>query len=120
MAFPNSFINCNGEFIAHKISNTYFILHGCDETDVKCKVLEWLSRAAFKTAPYRNNKTNESFHAMMLEGINNFLGTSFTEKDMEIIYTHLGNAVDHDATERFVLLAHYNMDFFLAYGEELE
>lgn len=114
-SFPNSFINHNGEFIAHKFSNTYFILRGCDETDVKCKVLEWLSRAAFKATPYRTKKSNEQFHAFMLEGINRFLGTSFSEDDMETIYTYLGNGINHDATEQFVLIAGYDMEFFKAY-----
>ncbi len=39
--FSNSFINHNGEFIAHAESNSYFVLGDCKtELDVKCKVLE--------------------------------------------------------------------------------
>lgn len=54
--FPNSVINHNAEFIAHIRSNTYFGLKDCEnETDVKCKVLEWLSRSAYKTEPYSTN-----------------------------------------------------------------
>ena len=35
-AFPDSFINGNGEFIAHRESNEYFILRNCEtEFDVK-------------------------------------------------------------------------------------
>lgn len=101
-AFPNSFINGNGEFIAHGESNQYFILRSCEtELDVKCKVLEWLSRAAYKTAPFGARK-NREFHKFMLDGINAFLETNFTPDDMEQIYTYLGNAVNHAMTVQFV------------------
>ena len=44
-AFPGGFLNGRGEFVAHKKANEYFLLADCEtETDVKCKVLEWLSR----------------------------------------------------------------------------
>ena len=57
--FPRSFINPNGEFIAHPIANQYFILRDCkSELDVKCKVLEWFSRGAYKTEPYGTKKKN--------------------------------------------------------------
>lgn len=107
--FPDSFINQRDEFIAHSDSNQYFILHDCTtEFDVKCKVLEWLSRAAFKTEPYSSDRENRIFHGFMLVGINTFLGTRFTDDDMEIIYTFLGNAVNHAKTVRFVESG-YNM-----------
>lgn len=101
--FPGSFINHNGEFIAHVKSNTYFILHNCKtELDVKYKVLKWLSRAAYKTELYGRRDKNDSFHAFMLNGVNEFLGTQFTAKEMERIYTYLGNACNHEKTVRFV------------------
>lgn len=101
--FPNSFINHNGEFIAHKKSNTYFILMDCKtELDVKCKVLEWLSRPAHKTLLYSQGWRNIKFHEFMLNGVNEFLGTNFTAEDMELIYTYLGNACNHKRTVRFV------------------
>lgn len=101
-AFPNSFINGCGEFIAHCESNQYFILKSCEtELDVKCKVLEWLSRAAYKTEPFGERK-NREFHKFMLDGINYFLETNFTPDDMEQIYTYLGNAVNHAKTVQFV------------------
>lgn len=101
--FPHSLINYSGEFIAHEQSNTYFILSNChNELDIKCKVLEWLSRAAYKTKPYMNEKKNKEFHEFMLSGINKFLGTQFTSEDMEQIYTYLGNACNHAKTVKFV------------------
>ncbi len=102
-AFPNSFINTALEFIAHKEANEYFRLEDCNnEFDVKCKVLEWFSRGAHKTCPFHTNLKNERFHNFMLNGINDFLGTDFTEDDMAIIYQKLGNRVRHSLTEKFV------------------
>lgn len=102
-AFPNSFINTALEFIAHKEANEYFRLEDCDnEFDVKCKVLEYLSRGAHKTCPFYTNLKNERFHNFMLNGINDFLGSDFTEDDIAIIYQKLGNRVRHSLTEEFV------------------
>ena len=102
-AFPNSFINTSLEFIAHLKANEYFGLEDCEnELDVKCKVLEWLSRGAHKTCPFHTNLKNERFHNFMLNGINDFLGTDFTEEDMAIIYQKLGNRVRHSLTEEFI------------------
>ena len=102
-AFPKSFINTALEFIAHKEANEYFRLEDCEnEFDVNCKVLEWLSRGAYKTCPFHTNLKNERFHNFMLNGINDFLGTDFTTEDMAIIYQMLGNRVRHSLTEEFV------------------
>lgn len=101
-AFPNSLINQGGEFVAHLEANEYFRLSDCETTeDVKCKILEWLSRAAFKTAPFGKRK-NDALHAFMLSGINKYLGTSFMPGDMEQIYTYLGNCCNHEKTLRFI------------------
>ena len=103
VAFPKSFINTALEFIAHKEANQYFRLEDCNsEFDVKCKVLEWLSRGAYKTCPFYTNLKNERLHNFMLNGINDFLGTDFTTKDIAIIYQKLGNRVRHSLTEEFV------------------
>ena len=102
-AFPRSFINTALEFIAHKEANEYFRLEDCEtEFDVKCKVLEWLSRGAYKTCPFNSNQKNEKFHNFMLNGINDFLGTDFTEDDIVIIYTYLGNCCNHERTVKFI------------------
>lgn len=101
--FPNSVINHNAEFIAHIKSNTYFALKDCEnETDVKCKVLEWLSRPAYKTEPYNSKRSNDKFRRFMLGGVNQFLETNFTEEDMEQIYTYLGNRCNHAKTLKFI------------------
>ena len=101
--FPRSFINQNGEFIAHAETNQYFILCDCKtELDVKCKVIEWFSRAACKTWPFDSARKNKQFQQFMLNGVNEFLGTQFTAEEMEQIYTYLGNACNHEKTVRFV------------------
>lgn len=103
VAFPKSFINTALEFIAHKDANEWFRLEDCEnELDVKCKVLEWLSRGAYKTCPFNSNIKNERFHNFMLNGINDFLETDFTEDDIEIIYTYLGNRCNHEKTVKFI------------------
>lgn len=101
--FPNSFINQNGEFIAHAETNQYFILRDCKtELDVKCKVIEWFSRAACKTWPFDSPRRNKNFQKFMLNGVNKFLGKDFTAEDMELIYTYLGNSCNHEKTIRFI------------------
>ena len=102
-AFPGSFLYRTGEFIAHKRSNTYMGIKTCEtEEDLKCRVLEFLSRAAYKTNPYKTARYNEEFHKFMLDGINKFLGTAFDKHDMYLIYTYLGNRCNHELTVQFV------------------
>ena len=101
--FPTSFVNVHEEFIAYPRTNLYFILGSCETLlDVKCKVLEWFSRDCFKTQPFRSNWRNEEYHKLILDRVNDFLGTDFTEEDMEIIYSELGNAIRHELTIKFV------------------
>ncbi|WP_298021077.1 hypothetical protein [uncultured Dysosmobacter sp.] len=95
-AFPKAYINRQFEFIALPSRNTYFLLDGVDtELKLKCKVLEWLSREAAKGI----SPISRRYH---LDGINSFLGTSFTQEDMMEIYTYLGNACNHEKTLRFI------------------
>ena len=101
--FHGSFVNEHGEFIAHRYSNTYFRLDNCEsELDVKCKVLEWLSRSASKGQPYATDKKNLVFQGFMQEGINRYLGTEFDSEEFDEIYTYLGNACNHAKTLRFI------------------
>ena len=103
LAFPRSFFNQNGEFIAHLRTNQYIGLRDCETPlDVKCKVLEWFSRPAFKTEPYSQAWRNREFHKFMLNGINTFLGTGFSNEEISEIYQELGNAIDHRKTVRFI------------------
>lgn len=104
-AFPNGFINHNLEFIAesHHRVNSYFRLEDCEtEEDVAAKLLEWLSREAYKSMHFDSERRNREVHAYHLQGINAFCGTSFTEDDIEEIYTYLGNRVNHQKTLEFI------------------
>lgn len=102
-SFPTSFINNAGEFIAYPRTNLYFNLGTCENLlDVKCKVLEWFSRAASKSMPFHSNWRNEQYNEMIRNRINDFLGTEFSAEDMRIIYQRLGNCINHDLTVKFV------------------
>lgn len=101
--FPNSFVNENQEFIAVPKTNLYFILENCNSLlDIKCKVLEWFSRDAYKAEPFRRNLRNEEYQNNIREKMNDFLGTDFTRDDMKIIYCKLGNAIKHNLTIEFI------------------
>ena len=102
-SFPGSFLNQYGEFIAHREANEYFQLSKCkDDLEVKCKVLERLSRATCVTEPYKNKKKNEKFNDFMLTGINKFLNTNFDKCSMRTIYQELGNQVNRELTIKFI------------------
>lgn len=102
-AFSKSYVTRIFEFVAHEDANVYFRLEDCEtEFDVQCKVLEWLSRSAYKETPFRNEKRNAEFHSYMLNGINKFLGTNFGAEEIAVVYRELGNRVDHPLTVEFV------------------
>lgn len=102
-SFPNSFVNQNLEFIVDKKTNNYFRLEDCKtELDIKCKVLEWLSRAACYATPYRRDRLNKEYQDNLRGYINGYLGTDFTREEMEDIYEKLGNGYDHALTVEFI------------------
>ena len=104
-AFPDGFINHNLEFIAHPHHrvNSYFCLDNCEtEEDVAAKILEWLSREAYKSQHFDSERRNREIHTYHLQGINAFCGTAFTKDDIEKIYTYLGNCVNHQKTLAFI------------------
>lgn len=108
--FPNSFMNSQLEFIADLKSNTYFRLSDCEtEFQVKKKVIQWLSRAAFKSEPYQTAIANRRFHERIAKGINDFLDTDWDCDDFEIIYTKLGNGCNDQMCDDFIKSG-YNMD----------
>lgn len=101
--FPGSIFNEQGEFIAHPFSHTSFNFEICEnETEIKCKVLEYCSRAASKGIPYSSDKKNRDFNKFMTTCINNFLKTNFDDTDMAVIYQKLGNTVRHTLSIQFV------------------
>ena len=105
--FPRSCILPGGEFLAYNSAsggcNDYFSLVDCaTEEDLQCKVLEWFSRPAYKSEPFRSDRKNEEYHNYMLNSINRFLGTRFTPEIIEEVYSKMGNACNHDLTRKFV------------------
>ncbi len=101
--FPGSYINSREEFIAHPRTNQYFLLYNCQTVeDIEAKVLEYLSRAAFKSQPYSQEWRNRRFHEFMLDGVNAFLDTDFSAEDMELIYTYMGGGIKHILTLDFI------------------
>lgn len=95
-AFPAAFVNMHNELILIPKANTYIMLNQVrDERDFKAAVLEDCSRNAFKAC----SRKLQDEH---LDGINKLLDTKFTRYDMELIYTYLGNGIQHDLCLRFV------------------
>lgn len=91
------------KFLAHPKGNIYFILGNCENRmDVDCKVLEWFSRAAYKTEPYYANWKNEEFHEYFRNGISKYFSWDFSKEEIEQIYIYLGNACNHEKTIKFI------------------
>lgn len=104
-AFPDAILNRNLEFIAdpHRRVNSYFRLDNCEtRTDAICKVLEYLSREAYKSQHFNAGWRNKEVHEYHLRGINTFCGTNFTAADIEIVYWRLGNGVNRKLTLAFI------------------
>lgn len=101
-SFPGSFINNSYEFILGSIG---FSLRDCRyPEDVECKVLEWLSGVA-------------SEDLYILQGINKYLCfTDFSKDEMREIYSHLGNACNHQKTLEFIK-SNYDMNVLKAEKE---
>ena len=78
-----------------KQTHTAFFRYVDDEQELKCKVLEWLSRPAVK----EGDKTTQQWY---LDGINKYLGTNFTHEDIDEVYCHLGNNVNRNLTLEFI------------------
>lgn len=95
-AFPKFYINHYFECIIYPPRNSYFLMADVQtETELNAKILEWLSREASKSI----DSKSQVYH---LNGINTFLGTSFSQEDMIEIYTYLGNRCNHTRTLRFI------------------
>lgn len=93
---PSCFINSNFELIVVPTKNIYFRLEDIDtELEFQCKVLAWLSRPSCKgVSPYWQKRVRAI--------VNEYLGTSFTLKDMHKVYTYLGNDCNRQKTVRFI------------------
>lgn len=94
--FVGSFINHNFELIFETKYNVYFRLEDIDnEFMFKVKMMEWLSRPAYKG-------TSKKCQKFISDGVNEYLGTNFTSEDFQLIYTRLGNSVHRNLAISFV------------------
>ena len=84
-------------------TNGYFAIKNCrNEVDIKCKILENISRDCFKTQHYSRLKDNKKMWQENLIALNNALKTDFSQQDIELIYNKLGNGINHKLTKKFV------------------
>lgn len=112
-AFPAAFVNMYNELILIPKANMYIMLNQVrDERDFKAAVLEDCSRNAFKGC----SRKLQDEH---LDGINKLLDTKFTRDDIELIYTYLGNGIQHDLCLRFVASG-YDLEVLREYDKKQE
>lgn len=109
--FSDSFINNRNELILIPKTNLYFSLKDIEnEIDLKCKLLEWCSRDAFKSQPFNQQWRNNRYNKQVAESINTILETEFDEDDFEDIYIKLGNGINRKLCIDFI---ESNYDFKL-------
>lgn len=95
-AFPKAYINRFNEMIIYPRENTYFLLDNVNnELELECKVLEYCSRQASKGL----SKTSRKYH---FEGICDFFNRKFTQEEMNLIYTHLGNGINRKLCIKYI------------------
>ena len=101
--FKNSYINSYLEVILLPKTNGYFAIKNCrNEVDIKCEIIENISRDCFKTQHYSRLKDNKKMWQENLIALNNALKTDFSQQDIELIYNKLGNGINHELTKKFV------------------
>lgn len=104
-AFPDGvFVLRNSLFLPLGINSICRVmLDSCDTyEDVKCRMIEGLSRDAFKSQPYRRSDCNARYHEAVRAGLCKYLGRDFSVEDIENIYTYLGNGIRPELTRAFV------------------
>lgn len=107
-AFPGGTVNYNNEFIAHRQANRQYgsaccsLRHCSTGIDVICAVIESFSYDCCKSRPFNTGDANVSFRIFMVTGMNEFLGTAFTENDFCTIYSYLGCGINRNLTVDFI------------------
>jgi len=95
--FTGSFINSHEELILNKKYNIYFRLEDIkNPLDLKMKIISWVSRAACKGIPEKDQK-------LIREGLNIFLHVNFDKEGWATIYTYLGNDCNRSLCRKFIL-----------------
>jgi len=98
-----SFINHNNELIMIPKFNVYTLLDNVEtEMDFKVNLCEYFSRDCSCALRYRQRKRLEEYWQSNTYVFNEICNTNFTVKDMDLIYTHLGNGINHNKSIEFV------------------
>ena len=111
--FPGAVIVRNMELIVNAKTNAYISLLDCKTVlDIKCKILERLSREASSSLHFKTENKNNEYHQKLTVYINDYLGTNFSVNEMNDIYCCLGNGINHEKTKEFVL-NDYNLSILI-------
>lgn len=95
-SFPKAFINRLNEMIIYLPVNSYFMLNNVtNQLELDCKILEWCSRQASKGTSWQSRK----YH---FKGICEYFGRDFTEDEMDLIYTKLGNGINRKLCIKYI------------------
>jgi hypothetical protein len=94
--FPGAFIKLNEELILNREYNVYFRLENIETPlDFDCKMLAWVARPAHKE--YKNKK-----QIIIKQGLNAYFGRDWSNEDLSIIYTKLGNGCNGALCKTFI------------------
>lgn len=97
--------------------NLYFLTTNITtKNEVKAKVLEYFSRACYKTM-YASEQVDFLIHIYILDCVNEYLHTDFNEDDIELIYTYLGNGINRELTLKFIESG-YDLNIIRDYKEK--
>ena len=100
---PDSFINYNNELILIPRFNVYMGLDNVKtDEDFKVKLCESFSRDCSYALRYKRAKNLREYYQVNTDVFNKICKTNFSISDMEIIYTELGNGINHELAKRFV------------------
>ncbi|WP_449453281.1 hypothetical protein [Streptococcus suis] len=101
--FPKSYINHNFELILIPKTNVYFSVEGVQSRrDIIAKLLMWCTRTIAKGQLYKSKKRNELYKHVVKSALNGYLGTMFSDEDVDLIYQKLGNGINPELTYRFI------------------
>ena len=94
--FPKSYVYKDNELIVEPKNNIYFRVDDIEtEFDFKRKIIEYLSRPSCKgVSPW--------WQARIRNGLNGYLGTSFTQAEMMQIYSKLGGGISSSRAVKFI------------------
>jgi len=100
---PRPFINHNNELILIPKFNVYFLLDDVEyDFHIYVKLCEYFSRDCCCALRYKNAKMLNQYYQNNTDTFNKVCDTRFTIEDMNVIYTYLGNGINHKKAIKFV------------------